>query len=256
MADDKTPTEEVEELKQEETPAEEPTTKEESSQAPEEQEQTEPEAEEPSEPEEPEPEEPPMSRRKAKRLDKLESLVEKLKGPETVGRADIKGLDYGSALDADPETVKQLEDDRYNVAQDSYNQGLQRAKSIQFHTRLEIDAPRIEARYPILDKSSNEFNPALANSINSWYLANVGYDAKSDTVANAEVRYVEFVEGIMEMADQMAGEKNTNSARNIAKQAATTGLRPDGSTAKRLDLNKPPSQMTDEELKAVIAQAI
>lgn len=236
-----------------EEPKEDP--KEEPSKAPEEKAE---EAEEPKEePEEetPEPDEPPMSKRKAERLEKLESLVEKLRGSETPAKPDVKGMDFNTALTADPETVKQLEEDRNTVSQASYQQGLEQAKSIQFHTRLEIDAPRIEAKYPILDKSSDEFNPALANNINQWYLTTVGFNPKTDTVANSQVRYSDFVDGVMEVADQMAGEKNTASAKNIAKQAASTGLRPDGSTAKRMNLNKMPQDMTDEELKAVIGQA-
>jgi len=217
-----------------------------------------PEEEKPEEPEAAEGEEqtPPVSKRKAERLEKLESLVSRLKGEEKpVATPKIEGLDYGTALDADPEVVKQLEEDRQKVAELTFNQGLEQAKTIQFHTRLEIDAPKIESKYPIFNKESEDFNPAAANAINSWYLASVGYDAKTDTVANPGIRYADFVEGIMELSDSMAGAKVEKTQTNIAKQAAMTGTRPDGSSAKRLNLNKAPADMSDEELKAVLAQA-
>jgi len=214
------------------------------------------ESEEPGEEEKPE-EVPPVSRRKAERLEKLESLVSRLKGEETLAsQPDTPGtLDYGTALDAAPEVIQQLEADRKAATATSFAQGIEQAKSIQFHTRLEIDAPKIEGKYSLFNKDSEDFNPAAANAINSWYLASVGYDQKTDTVGNPNIRYADFVEGIMELADNMAGTKVEKTQTNIAKQAATTGLRPDGSSAKKLNLNKAPQQMTDEELKAVLAQA-
>ena len=54
----------------------------------------------------------------------------------------------------------------------------------------------------------------------------------------------------MELADNMAGVKTQQATRNIAQQAAKTGLRPDGTSVKPLDLNKAPEDMTDEELRA------
>lgn len=239
--------------------APEPEVKEESPAAP--QEEPEQSEETPEQPEETEPdsspeETPPISKRKAERLEKLESLVSRLKGEDKpTATPKVEGLDYSTALDADPEVIKQLEADRQAVAQSTFQQGIEQAKSIQFHTRLEIDAPRIEGKYSFFNKDSEDFNPAAANAINSWYLASVGYDAKTDTVANPNLRYADFVEGIMELADSMAGAKVEKTQTNIAKQAAQTGMRPDGSSAKRLNLNKAPEAMTDEELKAVLAQA-
>jgi len=61
---------------------------------------------------------------------------------------------------------------------------------------------------------------------------------------------------MMELADRTAATKTQKSAKNIAKQAAQTGLRPDGSKAKRLDLSKAPEQMSDEELDAFISSKL
>ena len=201
--------------------------------------------------EEPEEERPP-SRRESLRI---QQLLEKLKEKPQTEAPKAQGLDYKTALDADPEVIKQLEADREAVARAQYQSGLEQAKSIQFHTRLEIDAPRVEAKYPQLDKESASFNPVVANAVNQWYLNTVGYDAKTDTVVNPTVRYSDFVEGIFELADELGSEKTASASKNIAKQAAQTAIRPGGGRTKGLDLNKAPEQMSDEELKAVLAQA-
>lgn len=202
--------------------------------------------------EEPEEQKPP-SRRESLRI---QQLLEKLKTqPQQQQPVISQGLDYGRALDADPEVIKQLEADRNAVAQAQYQQGLSQAQGIQFRTMLEIDAPKIEAKYSQLDKDSQDFDPATSDAINRWYLATVGYDQQTGSVQNSNVRYSDFVEGLMELADRMAGEKTVTTAKNVARQAATTGLRPNGGTAKSLNLNKPPEQMSDEELKAVLSQA-
>lgn len=199
---------------------------------------------------------PQMSKRKAERLAKLENLVSKLKGDEApVAAPEQKGMDYRQVLDTDDDAViSQFEEDRKSVAQSSYNEGLEKAKSIQFHTRLEIDAPKVESKYSVLDKDSPDFRPETADAINRWYLTSVGYNPQTDTVTNPGVRYSDFVEGIMELSDSMAGEKVESSKKNIAAQAANTGLRPDGSTTK-LNLNKNPQDMTNEELSTVIKRA-
>jgi hypothetical protein len=60
---------------------------------------------------------------------------------------------------------------------------------------------------------------------------------------------------MFELVDEVSSRKVQQSQKNIAKQASRTGLRPDGSSAKRLDLSKPPEAMTDEELDAMIAKS-
>lgn len=226
----------------EETPAPEETAPEET-----------PEAEEPEVAAEAEEEKPPSRREQLR----IQQVLEKLKQKEAQPEAPVKkdALDY-STFDADPELVKQLEADRKSYGEDLYSQGVQQAKSIQFHTRLDIDAPRVEAKYPQLDKESDQFDSAIANALNTSYLHLVGYDEKSDTVQNPNVRYADYIEAQFELANAIASEKVVKTSKNIAKQAASTGLRPDGSTAKRLNLNQDAEDMTDEELKAKIAQSL
>jgi hypothetical protein len=188
---------------------------------------------------------------------RIQQLLEKLqKQPQAPAEHKAPtGIDYGATLDADPEVISQLESDRQQVAATSYNEGLEQAKSIQFHTRLEIDAPKVESKYKQLNPEDKEnFNPALANAVNTWYLQTSGYDQQTGKVANPNIRYAEFVEGIMELGRVIGSQESVKAAKNVAKQAATTGLRPDGSTAKRLDLNKAPGAMSDEELDAFLAK--
>lgn len=192
----------------------------------------------------------PPSRRESLRIQKL---TEKLRSfqQQSTPQPQHQGLNYGEALDADPTVVKQLEDDRRAYAEQSYNQGLQQAQSIQFHTRLEIDAPKVVAKYSQLNPEDKEhFNPALADAVNTWYLTTTGYNTDTGSVANGNVRYSEFVDSIFELGNEIAGQKTQTTTRNIARQAATTALRPDGSSSKRLNLNQPVENMTNEELEA------
>jgi len=197
---------------------------------------------------------PEMSRRKQKRLEKLEGLVNKLKGEDRppTPQQQQSGIDYRKLIEADEEVYKQLDKVSQDYGQEQYQAGVQQVNAAEFRLRLDFDAPRVESKYPQFDKSSEEFDPSLANSVNQWYLSTVGFNAQSGTVQNPNVRYSDFVEGIMELADNMATTKTETTSQNIAKQAANTGLRPDGSSPKSFDLNKAPEDMTEEELEAAV----
>ena len=220
-----------------------------------EEEQVEEAEEQPAEeaPEEPEQPQEQPSRRENLRI---QQLVSKLRQQPPTPQQRPETLDYSQALEADPEVIKQLEADREAYAQGRQADVEQRIQSIQWNTQLEIDAPKVESKYPQLDKDSEKFNPALADAVNNWYLGTVGYNPQTKTVSNPNVRYSEFVESFMELAEEAASEKAARSSKNIAKQAASTGLRPDGSSAKRLNLNQAPENMTDEELDAIIATSL
>ncbi len=204
------------------------------------------------------PEEKPPSRREQLRI---QSLLQKYGDPRQPQQAPSqRGLDYGQALDADPEVIRQLEADRQAASNMSYNEGLRRAEFLDWRTSLKIESPGIEKKYPILDKNSTEFHPAVADALNTMYLKMSGFDPGDKmrgippTVGNADISYVDFVESNMELVEEIASQKNLQTTKNIAQQAATTGLRPDGSSAKRLNLNRDPKDMTMEELYASIGQ--
>ena len=102
----------------------------------------------------------------------------------------------------------------------------------------------------MLNPKDNNFHPVLADTINNLYLKMVGFNNKTGLVSNPNIRYKEFVDSYMELGDEIASSKVASTTKNIAKQAANTGLRPDGSSAKRLNLNQPIENMSDAELKA------
>lgn len=209
---------------------------------------------EPKKEEEPEPEKEP-SRREQLRVQQL--LKKMAEGEKPVEKpASPTGIDYEKDLEADPALVKRLTEDREKSNQAMFDKGLEQANSIRFLTRLEVDAPRVETKYPFLDKNDKEFDPAAADAINQKYLQFVGWDAKTQGVKHPDIRYADFVEAEVEFAQQLAKNMVAETQKNVTKQTAQTGLRPDGGSAKRLNLNKPPEQMSDDELDAVIAQAV
>lgn len=220
--------------------------------------QEEPEQEEVSQEEDTKevPEEKPSRREQLR----IQSLLKKYGRPPEQPLQPKDGLNYEQSLDADPEVIKKLEADREAYGRAQHNAGLEQAKTIQFHTRLEVDAPRVESKYKFLDSNDKEnFDPIRADAMNSLYLQSVGYDAGDpsrgipESVQNPNVRYADFVEAQMEFAEALLADKQARTTQNIAKQAASTGLRPDGSSAKRLNLNQEPENMTDEELDASLA---
>lgn len=176
-------------------------------------------------------------------------------------------LDYRQTLDADDEVIERLESDRQTYGDTQRNQGQQEAlkqvQTVQWNTMLHLDAPQVEQRYKFLDsRDEQNFHPGVAGAVNDWYLQMSGYEpgdpqkGRPAIANNPNIRYADFVDGLMELAEEIASIKVQDSTKNITKQASQTGLRPDGSQSKRINLNKPPEQMTDEELNAVISQAI
>lgn len=199
------------------------------------------------------PEEQPPSRREQLRIQQLLAKYgppperQTSQQPSQFKREDA--LDYQTALDADPEVIKQLEDDRQREGQAQYNRGLQDLQYTQFYNNIRFDLPLVSEKLSKLD-------PMDAKSIDDEYLAITGADPNKGYVRNPDIGYAEFVEARLEQAERLAHSMNAQTVKNVAKQSAQTGLRPDGSSAKRLNLNQAPENMSDEELDAVIAQAI
>lgn len=224
----------------------------------EEKQQPEPEAEQPEEEAKSEEEQPQPSRREQLRiqnlLQKYGNPEERSYQPQPQQQQPIQQLDYNQELEADEEVINRLQQDRQGYGEQRFQEGAQIAKQqadfIRWETSLKLENPAVEKNYPILDKNSPEFHPAVADALNSQYLKEVGFDPRTGTVKNPNYSYAEYVEAQMELAEEIANIKNANTVKNVASQAANTGLRPDGSSSKSLDLNKPMGQMSDEELDA------
>lgn len=197
------------------------------------------------------PEEKPPSRREQLRINKL---LEKYGDPRQASPAPSQpkredALDYKEAFDIqDPEVVSQLEADRQRAEQASYAEGLRRAEAIEWKTNIRLDLPLVQEKLDKLDARDVE-------ALDKEYLYVTGFDPNTGYVQNPNVGYAEFMEARIEQAERLAKSMAQKTAKNIAKQAATTGLRPDGSSAKRLNLNKPAHEMSDEELDAKLKQA-
>ena len=224
-----------------------------------------PEVTPPEDPEEPEElplEEEPVEEPKPSRREQLriQQLLERMKQPQSAPPApqpSPNALDYNTALDADPEVIQQLEEDRQRMSQQFYEQGLKQTQASEWRTMLHIDSPQVDTAHPQLNQNDKEnFHPAIADSVNSWYLQMSGFDEATGTPANPGIRYKDFVDGVFELAEEIASTKAQSAVKNIAKQAAQTGLRPDGSSAKRLDLNKDPEDMSDEELDTYLSRYV
>lgn len=267
MEDDNKPVED-EELEQEEIETtgiedDEPESKDEGGDS---EEVDEPESEEPEkeETEEEEPEEQPVSRRESKRI---QSLLEKMRvgkddGPEPnqQRQAQFKNEPIIPEGDYDLDQVNKMAND---YAQDLYQKGMSEAQvqnqvyadRTMFSTRLEIDMPRITSKYEFLDEESSDFNPGIADFVNRMYLNTVGYDPNMGVpTTNKDLRYPDFVEGIMEMVGMLSNGKVAETTKNVAKQAARTGIRPGGVQQRASYQGDDPSKMTDAQLAEAIKQ--
>lgn len=196
--------------------------------------------------------EPQMSRRKAQRLEKLHKLVDRLENKPSQPKTQVPGINYREMIEADDQVYTDLDKATREYGQGQYDAGLQQAENVRFHTRLEIDAPRVESKYSQLNAESPDFNPQLADAVNRFYLGMVGYDPQTDSVKNSKLRYSDFVDAVAELGEAMFSTRTTQTAQNLAKQAAHAAVRPGGPSAKPLNLNKAPEDMTNEELNAVI----
>ena len=220
------------------------------------------------------PKDPPApSPREARRI---QALIAKMKNgqqaapvaqPAPTPPVEVKPINFRELIDAPDEVYATLERaaEEYGksftpapapVQQAPQAQNVDPTDSLRWEMGLKIDTPRVLAKYDQLNPESPKFDPVVADAINMEYLHTVGFDETTGLVANPAISYPEYVEARFELANLLAKEQVQTSTKNVVKQAATTGLRPDGSQSKRLNLNQAPENMTDEELDAIIGQAI
>lgn len=211
-----------------------------------------------AEPEAPVEEEPkPPSRREQLRV---QDLLKKYGPPQE--RTPQKGPDFRQVVNADEDVYKDLEDTAQQYGQAQYQQGIAQANTAGWRAMLSLEDRQVRKDHSILNPQDKEnFHPAVADAMNTKYLRAIGYNPGDpqrgipESVINP-ISYYDFVEAEMEFADELAAQRVERTTENIAKQAAQTGLRPDGSSAKSLNLNKAAEDMTDEELQAAIAASM
>lgn len=176
-------------------------------------------------------EEADLSPRQQKRVEQLEKKAEELKLNKILDR--IQGvkqpqrreqsdpLNYRDAIEAPDEVYDTLDNDRRNYGDQRYNEGLEVVKAMEFRTNIKLDLPLVREKLDKLD-------PADAAAIDREYLLYTGYDAQTGIVKNPDIGYADFVEAQIERAERLATNMHLKSQQNIAKQAAQTGVRPDG----------------------------
>lgn len=145
-----------------------------------------------------------------------------------------KPLEYQEG-EYDPQ---QLEKDRQTYGKTQYEQGIKEAqqyidplKQQMWADRLEIDGERVKKDWPIMDEGSTEFDPDFTGEINQKFLNFIGYRQDKDgrvTIERQNVRYSDFVKAERQNIERYASRLNENSTKNIVKQAANTGMRPNG----------------------------
>lgn len=201
-------------------------------------------------------EEAPPSRREQLRV---QNLLKKYGPPNANRQAPSQsGPDFRTRVNADEDVYKDLEDTARQYGQEQYNAGQGQAEYTTWKRFLQMDENHLRDKYPELRPGDEKHHQVLENALQSKYLRFVGFDAGdpnkgiSPSVMYPDISYAEFVESEMEFSDELASLKVSTSTKNIASQAARGGLRPDGSSPKRMDLTKDPSQMTDDELNAAI----
>jgi hypothetical protein len=195
-------------------------------------------------------EEKPPSRREQLRVQQLLERVKqgqsRPQGQEPQPRSQRQGaIDYAQELDADPEVIQRLEEDRRLAENARFREGQELAAGYEWRTLLQVDAPTVAREHPELNERSPEFHPALSNSLSEMYLQMSGFDKETGLARNPGMRWSDFIESFWELADEISNLKVQQTTAEVAKQAAQTGIRPDGGSANKLNLNKAPEHMSD-----------
>lgn len=213
-------------------------------------------------------EQPSLTPRQEKRVNQLEQQAKELGMNKILDRIQAvretpsqrqksEPLDYRQAIDAPDEVYEQLTSDRDAYGQSQYEQGVSEASRNSRLDKWELSA---KIDYPLVADKLSKLAPEDVDVLNREYFLVSGVKQTPDggiqDVTNPNISYADFVNARIEQAERLAARMNLNTQRNVARQAANTGLRPDGTSAKPLNLNKAPQDMTDAELDAYINRAI
>jgi len=204
-----------------------------------------------------------LSPRQQKRVEQLEKKAEELKltkildriqqTKQPVQRDERQPMDYREAIDAPDEVYNSLDQDRRNYGDQRYNEGLEKSKAIEFKMNIKLDLPLVKDKLDRLD-------PADATALDREYLQLVGFDPNTGYVQNSDIGYADFIDARIQQAERLAASMALKSQKNIAKQAAQTGIRPDGGAHKGLQISSPQdiANMSSEDFeknKAAIYKA-
>lgn len=212
--------------------------------------ETEEAEQEEQESEEEQPELTPRQQRRVEQIEdqakelKLNKILDRIQNVRTQPAKRSSSLDYREAIEADDAVYDTLEKDRSSYGEQRYNEGLEMVKAMEFKTNIKLDLPLVKDKLDKLD-------PADAAAIDREYLMYTGWDAATQTVKNPDIGYADFVEAQIERAERLASNLHVASQKNIAKQAAQTGIRPDGGARKGINIQNPGdiSKLTPEQFE-------
>lgn len=222
----------------------------------------------PDEGQDEEEQEPSLTPRQEKRVNQLEQQAKELGMNRILDRIQsvretssqrqtANPLDYRQAIDAPDEVYEQLSSDRDAFGQSQYQQGQNDAMRVSRLDKWELGA---KIDYPLVADKLSKLDQSDIEVLNREYFqfSGVRYsqDGTIEDVANPNISYADYVNARIEQAERLATRMNINTQKNVARQAANTGLRPDGTSAKPLNLNKAPQDMTDAELDAYLLKAL
>lgn len=144
--------------------------------------------------------------------------------------------DQGGEFDID-----QLANDRRQYGQHNFNEGVRQGAAFyeaeRFADRLDIDIDRVLSKRDDIDDVTEKL---LVES----YLDKVGAREQNGriVIANPNLRFRDFAESKLKEIDDLVQMKVSQSTKNIASQAANTGVRPNGTTQNSM------TNMSDMEL--------
>lgn len=215
--------------------------------------------------------EQPQSRSERRETNYIDKLSQEIRnsGFRSSDRPELPAQDYQPLKyeegDYDP---RQLEQDRerYGEAQrqSAYQEYRKSQEAIQnqlWADRLEMDNERAQKAWDILDESSDKFDSDFSAEMTQKYLNFIGYRATTDQQGNTvdikvdrpNIRWIDFVKAEKQNFERYVARQAETSVKNVAKQAANTGIRPSGqsrtSTHRDVDFSDPNwiSKLTKEE---------
>lgn len=198
---------------------------------------------------------PELSRRQQKAIDRVEAQAKELGLTKILDRitqvkqapqrqATPQGINYRDVMDAPDEVIQQLEQDRSNVVSQVESRVNDQIRRSQFEMNLKLDLPLVQDKLSKLD-------PSASQALDRAYLQFVGYNPQTGVPAIDGVSYAEFIDAQLELANSIATNRVVNTQRNIAKQAAQTGVRPDGGGRQGFQISNPGdiSKLSPEEFE-------
>lgn len=127
-------------------------------------------------------------------------------------------------------TIDTLQRDREQYGQSQYQRGRQETmQDVElrfFQENLDRDTEVLESKYEELNPGSDLYDQNLVDDINAAYKDAIGYNERTGTIINTGVRYKDYADRFMRIATRYADGRSADAARNVASQAARTGVRP------------------------------